>query len=68
MSVIAADEDGQALMAGAQYRLAGGGFGLIATRLDDGRVVASWVTAGAPEASSSPRNAASRTGASGCAE
>ena len=50
VSVIAADEDGQALMAGAQYRLAGGGFGLIATRLDDGRVVASWVKAGEPAA------------------
>ena len=48
VSVKARDAGGQALMARAQRQLAGGGFGLIATTLDDGRTVAAWVEAGGP--------------------
>ena len=48
VSVKAKNAEGQALMASAQEKLAGGGFGLIATTLDDGRTVAAWVKAGGP--------------------
>jgi carboxyl-terminal processing protease len=51
----AATEDAGRVVTAAMDRLVGGGYGLIATRLDDGRLVASWVKSGGPAAAAGIR-------------
>lgn len=46
-----ADDTGTATVTAAAEQLAGGGFGLVATKLDDGSVIASWVDEAGPAAS-----------------
>lgn len=48
VSIKAFDEPAQTEIAAAEKALAGGGFGLIATRLNTGKVIASWVKPGGP--------------------
>ena len=50
VSVGATTQEAQETMEALTLRRAGGGFGLVATRLDDGRLVASWVKPGGPAA------------------
>lgn len=50
VSIKAYGQTAQAEMDSVERNLAGGGFGLIATQLDDGSVTASWVKPGGPAA------------------
>lgn len=50
VSIKAFGDAAQAEIDAVEQKLAGGGFGLVVTRLDDGSVVASWVKAGGPAA------------------
>jgi membrane-associated protease RseP (regulator of RpoE activity) len=50
VGINAADLAAQQTMTEVQRKIAGGGFGLIATRLDDGGVIVSWVKPGGPAA------------------